>query len=93
MTNSLDLVQSILNHEDVEGFLTLGAPEDEYSSEARMIWEAIERGQARPREEELNELLRRMWQETFGPFSDEEIEKRYPALRRIAKRLAEALTK
>jgi hypothetical protein len=33
----LDLINEPLRHEDIEGLLAMGAPDDEYESEAEMI--------------------------------------------------------
>ena len=91
MTNLLDIIRDVLNREDVEGFLALGAPTDEYHTEAELIRQAIEDRQAKLQKEELSELLRRIWQEMFGPFSEEEMNRRRPALERVAGQLARAL--
>jgi hypothetical protein len=37
MTSRLDLTNELLRHEDIEGLLSMGAPDDEYESEAEMI--------------------------------------------------------
>ena len=90
MTNLLDIIRDVLNREDVEGLLALGAPEDEYHAEAELIRQAIENGQVKLQEEELNELLREIWQKMFGPFSEKEMKERQPALERVARQLAGA---
>ncbi len=41
MTISPVQIQQVLNDEDIEGLLQVGAPSDEYETEARMIAEAI----------------------------------------------------
>lgn len=88
MPDLLRSIREILNRQDVEGFLALGAPEDEYQSEAKLILRAIESGEVRPRKEELCELLANIWERMFGPFAEEEIKKREAAFRRIASQLA-----
>jgi hypothetical protein len=85
MTNLQNTIREILNREDIEGLLGLGAPADEYSTEAELISQAIENGQVELHEEKLNELLRETWQKMFGPFSEEEINKRQSALERVAR--------
>jgi hypothetical protein len=87
MTELQNTIREILNREDIEGLLALGAPGDEYSTEAELISQAIENGQVEPREEELNKLLRGIWQRMFGPFSEEEMKQRQPALERVARQL------
>ena len=88
MTNLQNTIREILNREDIEGLLELGAPADEYSTEAELISQAIENGQVEPQEEKLNKLLREIWQKMFGPFSEGEIKKRQSALERVARQLA-----
>lgn len=81
-------IQQILNEEDVEGLLGAGAPPDEYESEARLIAEAF--GQARePRltEGNLMTVIENTWREMFGPFSEEQLQLRHAAFRRIAQRI------
>jgi hypothetical protein len=36
-----DLIGELLWHEDIEGLLSVGAPDDEYESEAKMIADRI----------------------------------------------------
>ena len=88
MTNLQNMIREILNREDIEGLLALGAPGDEYSSEAELISQAIESRRVEPREEELTKLLRGIWQRMFGPFSEEEMKEREPALERVAVEVA-----
>ncbi len=90
MAHLLNIIRDVLNREDVEGLLALGAPEDEYDAEAELIRQAIQDGQLKPGKEELMELLKRIWQQMFGPFSEEEMSRRQAALERLSKRLAEA---
>jgi hypothetical protein len=37
MTARIDQITELLRQEDIEGLLDIGAPEDEYDSEAEMI--------------------------------------------------------
>lgn len=91
MNNVLRNIQDVLSREDVEGLLALGAPENEYHTEAELIRQVIESGRVNLKEEELTELLKRIWQKSFGPFSETELKKRQAALERVAKRLVETL--
>ena len=75
------IVQQVLNDEDIEGLLELGAPEDEYCYEAEAI-------SSRLRETEVNEdaateIIRSVWSKAFGPFT----ELRSEAYRRTAQRI------
>jgi len=88
MTNLQSAIREILNREDIEGLLEIGAPADEYSIEAELISQAIENGQVELQNEKLYELLREIWHKMFGPFSEEEIKKRQSAFERVARQLA-----
>lgn len=90
MTNLLEIIRDVLNREDVEGLMAVGAPEDEYDAEAELIRQAIEDGQVKLRAEELNELLQGIWQKMFGPFSEEEIKQRQAALEKVSRQLVGA---
>ena len=39
----LDLISELLRHEHIEGLLSMGAPDDEYESEAELIADRIGR--------------------------------------------------
>ena len=76
------VVQKTLDQEDIEGLREIGAPEDEYSHEAQKIISRLS-GNA-PTEESLAAVVREVWIASFGPFSDEDIEKRSPAFSKVA---------
>jgi hypothetical protein len=88
-TNS---VQNILREEDIEGLIQLGAPADEYDSEAREIAAAISRLGKHPTEEQVVQVLVHVWREFFdlGP---EDIEARGEAFLRVAHRLIHEVSK
>ncbi len=88
MDNLREIIRQVLNEEDVEGLLAAGAPRDEYNAEAELIIQAIEHGQVKPEDADLKKLLRDIWQNMFGPFSEQELNKRNEALNRVAKQLA-----
>ncbi len=90
MSDLINIIRGVLNREDVEGLLAIGAPGDEYDAEAELIRQAIEDGQVKLKAEELNELIQRIWQKMFGPFSEEEMNQRQAALERVARQLVGA---
>ncbi len=81
-------IQQILNVEDVEGLLSLGAPSDEYTSEAEMISEAITRlGELELSQEAVETIVRNVWVKMFGPFTEDQFNKRGPVLSNLARQL------
>jgi hypothetical protein len=79
-------VGKVLLAEDVEGLLSLGAPVDEYDHEARLITSALgEMGSVN--ESAIASIVQRVWVDSFGPFSDEDLLRRLPVLRKLARRL------
>ncbi len=84
MTISLvDIVES-LRKEDIEGLLALGAPGDEYDSEAKEIFLALETlNQEQLTEANIVGIIALAWAKSFNR-SPQEIEQRLPAFQRIA---------
>lgn len=88
MTISHVQIQQVLNDEDIEGLLQVGAPSDEYEAEARMIAEAITQAhESKLTEEHLTAVVRRTWAEMFGPFSEDQLRRREAAFQRVARRV------
>lgn len=88
MTISPAQIQQVLNDEDIEGLLHVGAPSDEYESEARMIAKAItQASEPELAEERLTAVIRSTWAEMFGPFSEEQLRRREAAFLRVARRV------
>jgi len=86
----MDISQSdlreMLNAEDIEGLLALGAPNDEYASEARSIASAVsELDETHFAEEAVTEVVRGVWIRAFGPFSRADIERRSRAFGQVAR--------
>jgi hypothetical protein len=70
MTFKQETIQRALNAEDLEGLLQVGAPPDEYESEAQMIANAVTHtNEDELTEDRLADLIRDVWIETSGPFS------------------------
>jgi hypothetical protein len=86
----LDVINELLRYEDIEGLLSMGAPNDEYETEAERIADRI--GEA---EEGTSDKITRkvvenivavVWKEMFG-LSDERARQRQGAFAAIAVRL------
>jgi|DewCreStandDraft_4_1066084.scaffolds.fasta_scaffold05374_12 hypothetical protein len=92
MTDLVEMIRAILNREDIEGLLAIGAPQDEYDSEAETIGRAIASGDIKPQKQELVEFLKQIWQQSFGPFSEEEWQKREDSIARVAQQISEVLS-
>jgi len=83
-----DSVLRILTEEDVEGLLAVGAPPDEYDSEAAMIAQAVIRlGDAATTENAVLEVVTEVCTRMFGPFDAEQVRQRRDTYVRIARRI------
>jgi hypothetical protein len=85
MDISQNNLRELLNSEDIEGLLALGAPDDEYADEVRILASALSQidGDDIP-EDAVAEVVRRVWIRAFGPFTDADIERRSAAFRHLA---------
>jgi hypothetical protein len=92
MTNiAATTVLRILNEEDIEGLLAVGAPHDEYEAEARLIIDELDRRPSRELDlDDVTTVVTNVCNQMFGPFDDEELGRRVPVYRRVAKRIVEA---
>ena len=86
------IVHAVLKTEDIEGLLKLGAPGDEYSSEARHISDAVNHLATAPIEEELVGIFREVWVRSFGPFSEEQLDRRSSAFRHASREILSRVT-
>ena len=85
---SLATVQRILDEEDLEGLLAMGAPKDEYETEAQMIANAL--AGLTPEQltlERVTHVVSAVWEQEFGPFEGEFARKLVPICRRVAERI------
>jgi hypothetical protein len=87
----LDLISELLRHEDIEGLLSMGAPDDEYESEAEMIADRIGEAEGngpnyKITREEVENIVAAVWQEMFG-LSDDSVGDRQGAFAAVAARL------
>ncbi len=79
-------IQQVLNDEDIEGLLRIGAPRDEYEPESQLIAQAIEQT-CELTEDHLTAVVENTWRERFGPFSEEQLRARHSAFRRVAQHI------
>jgi hypothetical protein len=81
-------IEEVLRSADIEALIQLGAPKDEYESEARSIMDAVARLDVNEvTEESLTAIIRTEWSKWFGPFSDDEMKMRMTDFQRIARRI------
>ena len=84
MIFSLTTIEAILQFEDIEGFLALGAPSNEYHDEASEIQAALERLDTHEvTHDRVAVLVMETWERAFGPFSEEDRENRKSVLERV----------
>lgn len=81
-------IKAALDGEDIEGLLELGSPSDEYDSEASMIEGRI----AKLAGDEFNvdkiaDIVAEVWNSQFGPFDEEDLNKRRQAFSSVARRI------
>lgn len=79
-------LKNILCEEDIEGLIKLGAPADEYNSEANEIEAAMSSLGDNRSEEQVVQLLEHVWKGFFD-LSTEDIELRRDAFQRVARRI------
>jgi hypothetical protein len=84
----LDLIGELLRHEDIEGLLSMGAPDEEYESEAEMIADRIGEAEmkASVTRQDVESIVASVWKEMFE-LSDEDMRLRRDAFATIAARL------
>jgi hypothetical protein len=84
-------IKAALDSEDIEGLRALGCPDDEYNGEARLIEDRIaklSRFENEPLgENRVERIVAEVWNEEFGPFSDEDLQKRRSAFTSVARKI------
>jgi hypothetical protein len=81
-------VQRVLNESDIEGFLEIGAPPDEYSREAQNITSKLAYlNDSDLTEENVIAAVRDVWIQSFGPFSEGDLTQRLPVFQQVAQRI------
>ena len=91
MIGRLNLINESLRHEDIEGLLSNGAPNDEYESEAKMIADRMSKAeQTAPSRtlttEDVTDIITDVWKEMFD-LSEDQLMQRRKAFHTIAIRL------
>ncbi len=88
MIVSESAVNEALKSKDIESLIEAGAPDYEYTPEARRIVQALAKIDEREAAEvALAGIIRAVWSHSFGPFSEEDLEMRMPAFRQAAHRI------
>ncbi len=83
MQFNVSTIEKILIPEDIEGFIEMGAPVDEYQDEAAQIAAAITAlGEEEFREENILAIVSVVWMKSFG-LDEEDMALRLPGLRRV----------
>ena len=86
-------IDAILQKEDIEGLLNLGAPKGEYSREAADIHAALEAiGEDDATSDQIAAVVMTVWERSFGPFSPDHIQKRSPVLLQVVQRILDSRT-
>lgn len=89
MNISSKLIETILIDLDIEGLIELGAPNDEYGSEAQIISRALSTLlEKEVTQENISEVIAQVWRESFN-LSSADLELRNSAIRIAAQTLLE----
>ena len=84
-------IKAALDNEDIEGLMAFGCPADEYNGEASLIEGRIAkltRSEHEPLgEAEVERIVAEVWNEEFGPFSDEDLQERRSAFTSVARKI------
>ncbi|MGE3771260.1 MAG: hypothetical protein AB7G06_09970 [Bdellovibrionales bacterium] len=87
MTLSFQLLDQALRDEDIEGFIALGAPADEYTSEAHEIASIVNgTSESQMSEAAILEAFVSVWARSFN-LGPEEMEMRLPAIRKVVQQV------
>jgi len=88
-------IKAALDRENIEGLLALDCPRDEYDGEASLIESGVAKvtsfGKNSVSPEEVEAIVREIWNSQFGPFNSGELEKRRSAFASVARMIVEAL--
>lgn len=87
MSVSLALIKERLASADIEGFIELGAPSDEYDSEAALIAEKLASlAGSNVTEQSVLDIIVRIWADSFE-LNDDDMQKRVPAINSLAAKI------
>ena len=77
-------VETIFRVEDIEGLIEMGAPDDEYDSEAKEIFDTLKGfGEDQFTEDNIVAVISRVWKKMFD-LDENDISKRMPAFKKVA---------
>ena len=84
-------IKRVLDEEDIEGLLSIGAPSDEYDDEASLIEDRIckatDFGKKALGLEQLEAMIEEIWNSQFGPFDQTAVVQRRPYFVRVARKI------
>lgn len=90
MTITEDQINRFLIDEDIEGFIELGAPTDEYESEAEVIAQTLaDLPDGEYSYENVVSIISLIWGKYFNIY-DNELKLRMPGIERVAKQIIAA---
>lgn len=80
-------IAELLRHSDIEGYIELGAPRDEYDSEAEALALSFsELGDQHVTVDSITSIIREVWRESFN-LNDTELQKRKNIMQDLAKNI------
>jgi hypothetical protein len=84
-------IKAALDSEDIEGLLAIGCPTDEYDGEASLIESKLATasnfGKMPFQLDEVERSVAEVWDDQFGPFAKEDLERRRSAFSSVAKKI------
>jgi hypothetical protein len=81
-------IKAAIDSEDPEGLIAMGAPTDEYESEASVIEAQIAKVAAdKVNVEQITDIVAEVWNSQFGPFDAGDLNKRRHAFSTVARKI------
>jgi hypothetical protein len=81
-------IKAALDSEDPAGLLAMGAPADEYASEASLIEGRIAKVAVdKVNVDQIADIVAEVWNSQFGPFDAEDLNKRRQAFSSVARKI------
>lgn len=85
MLITLQTIQALLREADIEGYIELGAPADEYDSEAEIITTSMNQlSGVETTQENIAAIIFHVWRQSFN-LDDSDLTARQPAINSVAK--------
>ncbi len=83
----LERIRDVLKQGDIEGLIEIGAPQDEYDSEAQMIWQEMMSFESAALDDKtVVAIVRRVWEDMFE-LDDQNLGKRTDAFASVAREI------